>query len=197
MNGITRSYRDEIEKLVPLLRQYARALVDGHNSETADDLVHQVLAHAMRGEAGGLNENVATRLFSRLIQVHRLRDRGIEHRRSAGDGAQPDEPSTTWRPHRDPGSHATDMGVFPASRRGLETLSGSDREALLLVVLCKFDYPQAAQIVGTSVGTLVGRLLHARAMLGETLQAPPKPVHDADTGPKRPARPCHLRLVKS
>lgn len=197
MNGTTRSYRGEIEKIVPLLRQYARALVDDHQAETADDLVHEVLTHAMRAEAGWMGENVATKLFSRLIQTHRLRDRGIEDRRAAADDAHSDAASAVWRQHRDPGSHATEMRVYAASRTGLEALSGTDREALLLVVLCKFDYPQAAQIIGTSVGTLVGRLIHARAVLGDTLSAASGPARIADAGHKRPARATHLRLVKS
>ena len=40
-------YRDELAKLTPGLRRFARALVEDHNADAADDLVQSTLVSAL------------------------------------------------------------------------------------------------------------------------------------------------------
>lgn len=188
-----KAYRTEIERLTPDLRQYARALVESYRPETADELVHDVVAEAMRGDQGWTAEELASKLYARLIGANRLRLQAeMSERRFLPGRATGVDP----KPAR-PGFRGGEPAASEAAT-GLARLSLADREALLLVVLAKIDYPQAAAILGLPTGTLITRLAHARDHLGASLwsgsslqAAPPQ---SAGAGASR-AR--HLRLVKS
>jgi RNA polymerase sigma-70 factor (ECF subfamily) len=198
VNVTKNSYRSEIEKLVPQLRQYARALVEDHRPDVADELVHDALAHALRAERGWMGDDVSIRLFGRLIVANRLRLHGeMGVQKSAPHNATQTEtrPANSALHQSLPSSEATHhFGASP--NRGLEGLSLGDREALLLVVLSRFDYPQVAQILGIPTGTAVTRVTHARDQLGHSLWSPPHHGGSTHRSDKRP-RPAHLRLVKS
>ena len=182
----TRSYRREIEARSPVLRQCARALADGRDH--ADELVHDVLVHVMRAEKAWTGEDVAVRLFARLVDANRSRVRSeVSERRTA-----PGYPAQS-------GSGAPGRPAFSPSGAGesisddlLSGLSLNEREALIVVVLGGLDYAVAAQAIGVPVGVLVTRLIQARDKLGHGLWSA------RGAGRKTPIHPApHLRLVKS
>lgn len=187
-----KAYRTEIERLTPALRQYARALVESYRADVADELVHDVLAEAMRGDQGWTSEELASRLYARLIGAnrHRLRTEIGERRSLPGRGTGVD-PKPARPGFRGGEPAANDAGI------GLGLLSLADREALLLVVLARIDYPQAAAILGIPTGTLITRLAHARDHLGAALWSgsPSQPALPQGAGPNA-SRGRHLRLVK-
>lgn len=176
----TRSYRREIEARIPVLRQCARALVDGRDH--ADELVHDVLVHVMRAEKAWTGEDVAVRLFSRLVDANRSRVRSeVSERRSAPGYPAQSGSGAPGRPAFSGAGEATNDDLLGA-------LSLNEREALVVVVLGGLDYPAAAQALGVPVGVLVTRLIQARDKLGHGLWAA------RGTGRKTAV---HLRLVKS
>ena len=192
-----KSYRVEIERLIPLLRQYARALVSDQRADVADDLVHDALAHALRSERNWAGEDIAVKLFGRLVAVNRSRTRHEVGERRSLPGSSGSAERKTVEPMMIPGVARTGPSG-PASQplKGLDALSPGDREALLLVVLGGFDYARTAQILGVPAGTLVVRLTHARETLGQTLWGPALQPDDVRSGEHRPRRATHLRVVK-
>ena len=70
---------------------------------------------------------------------------------------------------------------FEEFREALAGLPAGQREALLLVVACRFSYEEAAAICETPVGTIKSRVNRARAHLSKLIQL------DAD-GPIRERR---------
>ena len=188
-----KSYRREIERLVPQLRQYARALVPGHRADIADDLVHDVLAHALRAERSWIGEDLEAKLYTRLIGANRLRLRAdVSERRSAPGHSAQAEAKQGGR-----GSDFDPLAGDPVGH-GLDALPLTDREALLLVVLCRLDYAKVADILGVPIAALISRLTQARDRLGASLWASPSAVRAAASGPaSRPRQASHLRLVKS
>lgn len=183
-NVATRSYRGEIEARIPGLRRCARALTDGRDH--ADELVHDVLAHALKSERSWAGEDVTVRLFSRLVGVNRARLRSqVGERRSAPGYPAQSGAGAPGRPAFSPSDGSAQDDLFAG-------LSLNEREALIVVVLGGLDYPAAAQAVGVPVGVLVTRMVQARDKLGHGLWAA------RGFGRGTPARStAHLRLVKS
>lgn len=178
-----RSCQTEVEQLIPALRQVARALVEKHRADVADDLVHDALEEALRTEHRWSAAEAEIRLFTRLIGANRMRLRAEERRTLPGISA------------RGEGSASRQGAAAPPARgengHGLDALTLGDREALLLVVLARLDYPKIADILGVPIGTLVARLTHARDALGTSLWTAPSAM------PRAKATGYHLRLVKS
>ena len=150
-------FLDEIEKSVPALRRYARALT--RNADRADDLVQDCLERAIRKR--GLWTPTGTLrgwLFRILLNLWR-NDARTQRRR--GEHVPIDgllvEPSTP----------APQLGRIALGEmsRAIDQLPGDQREALLLVVLEGSTYEQAATILGIPMGTLMSRLGRARAAL--------------------------------
>ena len=88
-------YRDELARLTPNLRRYARALVRNHSSETADELVQTTLTRALGGDQARRGPRLMVWLVSILTGLHReqVRDIGAEQkprlrRRRVADGWQ-------------------------------------------------------------------------------------------------------------
>lgn len=178
-----RSCSSDIERLIPSLRQVARALVDKHRADIADDLVHEALDEALRSDRGWSASEAEIRLFAKLIGANRLRLRveAGERRTLPGISA------------RGEGS-ASRSGTVPPpgdGGQGLDGLTLGDREALLLVVLARLEYPKAADVLGIPIGTLIARLTHARDSLGTSLWTTPSAM------PRGRTAGHHLRLVKS
>jgi RNA polymerase sigma-70 factor (ECF subfamily) len=183
-----KSYRSEIERLTPQLRQVARALVEDGRADIADELVHDAVAEALRWDQGGLAEQAQHRMYARLIAANRMRLRNaVGERRSA--------PAPFSNAESKPAPQALGFGGAGEGGAGLGALPLSDREVLVLVVLARLDYHEVTEVLGIPMATLVTRLTRARDALGTSLWAAGRaPVGHA----ARPrANPGHLRLVKS
>lgn len=180
-----RSCPSEIERLIPVLRQVARALVEKHRADVADDLVHDALDEVLRSEQRWSAGEAETRLFTRLIGVNRLRARAEAGERRSLPGVSAHGEGSASRQ----GTAAPP--VRGGGGQGLDGLTLGDREALLLVVLARLDYPKVADILGVPIGTLIARLIHARDALGPSLWMAPTAL------PRPKATGHHLRLVKS
>lgn len=199
------SLREEIEKLTPALRRFARALVvhaASEGAETADALVHEALARAWRADWGRRLGEPRLFLYAAIATANRQRLRGR--------GAQPrgqSQGQTLGRaqecaPAEQAGLRARDIGggrsgdfAAPRARRGglteaLDAMALDEREAYLLVALEGLDYAQAADVLGVTRQVLVARLLRARQHLGTRLE----PSHHAADGRHGP--PAYLRVVK-
>ena len=150
-------FLDEIEKSVPALRRYARALT--RNADRADDLVQDCLERAIRKKAlwapTGALESWLFRILINLWrnQIRSSRRRG-EHVPLEDMLVEPMVPAPQ------PGRIA--LGEMS---RALDSLPPEQREALLLVVLEGKSYEEAAQILEIPTGTLMSRIGRARSAL--------------------------------
>lgn len=150
-------FLDEIEKSVPALRRYARALT--RNADRADDLVQDCLERAINKR--GLwapTGPLQSWLFRILLNLWRNEARAQRRR---GEHVPIDgllvEPSVAAP---QPGRIA-----LAEMSRAIDKLADEQREALLLVVLEGMSYEEAARILEIPIGTLMSRLGRARAAL--------------------------------
>ena len=178
------SLREEIEKLAPGLRRFARALVQhspDEPHEVADELVHETIVRAMRIERNWRITNAKIWLYATLTNLNRAR---LRLHNSLGRG---------WRGQ----APAQDGGATQAGARAqgishaLDALPVEEREALLLVVLEGFSYGQAADVLGVPRSALAARVTRARHFLTEHLDAA-LPIEARN----RAKHPEYLRLVK-
>ncbi len=177
--GSDASLREELNRLTPRLRRYARALTTGHptNAELADDLIHVTLMRALGARSVGAQSDLVIRLYATVTQLNREVAVSGRQAQAAGMG----------RP-----TLVTMGGSFPTARQtklsaGLLALPLEAREALLLVGLEGFGYAEASRILRVSRNVLMSRLTQARSTLDTTMSATPS---------QKPARSrAHLRLV--
>jgi RNA polymerase sigma-70 factor, ECF subfamily len=178
-------YRDELARLTPNLRRFARALVRNHQTDVADDLVQATLARALSGDQTQRGMRLQVWLVSLLVGLHReqVRDLRMEQRLGFA-GGEPPISATSWK------------GV----RRNPALLSSVPleyREALLLVVLEGMSYPQAAEALGLSTGTVATRVARARDYLGRAqANSPGGDVGPTPAGKTTRGVPSYLRVVK-
>lgn len=175
-------YRDELAQLTPDLRGFARALVDGHDADLADEVVQATLVAALTVDQERRGSRLRTWLLGTLTATHRraLRRTGIDqqaggqHRTAARGAVQAGWPLQRWS------GPAAVMDELP-----LEC-----RETLLLIALEGLSYVQAAECLGVTLNTVIGHLAQAREHLAR---------QDSLTTTKCAAlsRPVpYLRLVK-
>lgn len=179
--------RDDLNSCAPRLCRYARALVTGHPGpcEIADDLVHAILLRTLEAGCPLSGPDLHLHLYTLLTEWHRERP-------AAGTmGAKAHMEKENFHAG---GPRAAGKPPLPASPRdefasALLALALEEREALLLVVLEGFGYPQAARILKISRTVLVMRLARARAALSEIFAA------ESSSRPAK-ALPSYLRVVK-
>ena len=180
-------YRDELARLTPSLRRFARALVRNHQTDVADDLVQATLTRALGGDQGRRGTRLHVWIVSILVGLHRdqVRDLSAEQKLGFAGGETPSAATgSTWRSaRRDPAL----LGSIPVEYR----------EALLLVVLEGMSYAQAAECLGLSAATVATRVARARDYLGRA-QAGWSADKSAGTVAARVVRAHapHLRVVK-
>lgn len=150
--------RQELERLIPSLRRFARGLAG--SAHAADDLVQEALWRALRKERQFRGENLAAWLFTILANAARAQWR-----------------SSRRQPAVDPLVDIADGGSDPASRIGilsaLASLEADHREVLLLTAVEGFTYQEASEIVGVPIGTVMSRIARARDALAERLEGAP------------------------
>ena len=149
-----------LEKHIPGLRRFARALLHG-DRQAADDLVQDSLERALsrwhqRRREGDLRGWIYTILYHRFISDrYRLRRRG-EHK-SLSDIQEADQPGVEGDQDR--------ALVQRDLMRGLATLTEEQRAVLLLVGVDDFSYEEAARILELPIGTVMSRLSRGRERL--------------------------------
>ena len=149
-------YRDELAKLTPTLRRFARALVGDHSADSADDLVQAALVSALGADQERRGPRLQIWTLGMIATLHRrllaqtaTQEVGARNGSVAGGGGALD-PSR--RGQRKPGSI---LGGIP-----LEC-----REVLLLVTLERLSYVQTAECLGLTLNAVVGHLTRARDCL--------------------------------
>jgi len=145
-------FRQGVERAIPALRRYARALT--RDAETADDLVQDTLVRALRSEHLFHGGDVRSWLYTILTNLNRNRLRSLARRPAMaliGDNDAPDMAG--------PEAGGRDI------ERALAGLVDDQRTALLLVVLEGLTYREVAEVQGVPVGTVMSRLARARAQI--------------------------------
>ncbi len=145
-------FRQDVERAVPALRRYARALT--HDAELADDLVQDTLVRALRSEHLFHGGDVRSWLYTILTNLNRNRLRSLARRptlMAIDDNDAPDQAG--------PEAGGRDI------ERALATLVDDQRTALLLVVLEGLTYREVAEVQGVPIGTVMSRLARARMQI--------------------------------
>ena len=142
---------DDVGKLVPHLRRFARALVRGHGAQAADDLVQETVVLAMRKDSPKRGPALVSWCFGSLIRFNRLRQRQV----------------ASSLPATDPAGSATPLPFLPKEILRLDALPLDHREVLLLTVLAGMSYAQVAEILKTDLDSVFTRLTQARDLLAK------------------------------
>ena len=154
------SFKEELVEAIPVLRAYARSICGNH--DRADDLVQETLAKAIQNhdkyEAG-------TKLHAWLITILRNQyySEGRKRQREVADSDGLHAASLTSVPQQ------TDRLELKHFLAALQLLPTDQREALILIGVSAFSYEEAAEILGTRVGTVKSRVSRARARLEELM----------------------------
>ena len=155
------SVRHVMLDAIPNLRAFAISL--SGKVERADDLVQETLTRAM---ANMSSFQPGTNMSAWLTTILRNLFRS-EYRKQRCEVQDTD------------GRHLDGLTVPPKQHSGLEfeefrealaRLPAGQREALLLVVACRFSYEEAAAICETPVGTIKSRVNRARTHLSKLLR---------------------------
>lgn len=170
-------FADDIGKLTPHLRRFARALVRGHAVQAADDLVQETVVLASRSDHTRCGTALTVWCFAALIRSNRLRNRA-----PLADA-------------RDPAA-ATPLPFLPKDMLRLDALPLESREVLLLVALAGLAYGHVAEILDVDVGTALSRLTRARDLLARADGASGTRSASAGERAKHAGATTHLRLVK-
>jgi RNA polymerase sigma-70 factor, ECF subfamily len=174
--------REEIARLTPGARRYARALAVAdaeERGEIADQIVQEAIVRALRADWSGRHSNLRVALYVTISALNRARLRA----RSSARASSGEEASTA---RSSPAPALRGAGVTQA----LDRLGYEEREALLLTAVEEFNYTQVCEILNVPRPTLIARLARARRGLAEEID----PVHAQDRS-RRP-QPPHLRVVK-
>lgn len=153
MNG---GFKEDIIAAIPMLRAFARSLSgDVHR---ADDLVQETLAKAI---ANRDKYRLGTNIQAWLVTILRNQyySEGRRRWREVGDSE---------------GTYAARLSSPPQHQGRLEmrdflsalqALPDEQREALLLIGVSELSYEEAAQVLGTRIGTVKSRVSRARTRL--------------------------------
>lgn len=167
-------FADDIGKLTPHLRRFARALVRGHGAVAADDVVQETIVLAARAELPKRGPTLAVWCFAALVRLNRLRNRAPD----VADG----EPGTGPLP------------FLPKDILRLDALPLELREVLLLTTVAGLAYPQVADVLQVDAAVVFARLTQARDLL---TRADPAAARSARAGERaRLGGASHLRVVK-
>jgi RNA polymerase sigma-70 factor, ECF subfamily len=162
----TNGVRDQIVEMLPSLRAFSRTLV--RDASSADDLVQEAVLKAFGNiskfqDGTNLQAWLFTILRNTFYSEVRKRRREVED----VDGqhasrAVVEAPQISKLESRD-------------FRKAMATLKSEQREALILVGPAGFNYEEAAEICGCSIGTIKSRVSRARLRLQSRLEESPAP----------------------
>jgi RNA polymerase sigma-70 factor (ECF subfamily) len=172
-------FHDLIEREIPRLRRYARALT--RSVDRADDLVQETLLRAVaKAHLWQPGTDIRAWLFTIMHNqyVNMVR-------RAIREDATVDieQMSSSLVATTDP----TASRQLREVERALGRLPGEQREAILLVGLEGLSYESAAQILGVPIGTVRSRLSRGRDALRRLMDLPDRSNSAGAAAPKRDA----------
>ncbi|MBE9604040.1 sigma-70 family RNA polymerase sigma factor [Acetobacteraceae bacterium H6797] len=155
MTSSDTSFRRELPAHVPALRGFARALA--RDAALADDLVQETILLALRAEAQwapdtSLRAWLFTILRNAWLGQARKRQREARHQASIAQDEAVSAPQ-----------HA--QSAVTELERALDTLSPTQREAIILVGAQGLTTAEAAKVCGVPENTIKARVMRARASL--------------------------------
>ena len=153
-----------LEKQIPLLRRYARALT--RNIERADDLVQDTLVRALvKQHLWQAGTNLRAWLFTLM---HNQNVNNARHSIREGQMVDVEAMANVLAATTDP----TASRQLCELDRALSHLAQEQRQVILLVGLEEFSYIEAAAILNVPVGTVRSRLSRGRDHLRRLLDMP-------------------------
>lgn len=159
--------RAAIERTIPSLRRYARALLG--TTQDTDDLVHDALVDALAQPKPGLSvHDVRPWLFT-ILRNRFISDRRRQKHRATTTLDDATSPVPAVRPGQEAGLQIRDLNL------GLAQLPLEQREVLLLVTVEGFTYAEVATMLDLPLGTVMSRLSRARDRLSDFMDGTTKP----------------------
>ncbi|GAB4149258.1 MAG: RNA polymerase sigma factor [Sphingomonadales bacterium] len=156
---MTDAFADELVRLIPRLRRFARSLTG--DADRADDLVQDAIERAL---ARRTQWQPGSRLDHWLLRI--MRNRWIDDWRMAkargvhvGTAEAEALPGLDGRVQLENEMRKTEI------TRAMAALSAEYRETVALVLIEGFNYREAADILGVSEGTIASRLARAKGQL--------------------------------
>jgi RNA polymerase sigma-70 factor (ECF subfamily) len=181
---VTASFKQQLVEAIPMLRGFARSISGNH--DRADDLVQETLAKAI---AKRHQFRMGTNLHAWLVTI--LRNQFYSEGRRGWREVSDADGVYAARLVEQPAHNAhMELREFMAA---LQMLPDDQREALVLVGASGLSYEEAAQVLGTRVGTVKSRVSRARARL-ETLLEGQQEFDRGDDAVARSARQLRQAL---
>ena len=161
------SFVDELERLIPELRAFARGLC--RERELADDLVQDTCLKAWQA-LESFQPGAPLRPW--LFRI--LRNEYYQYTRRAWRSAPLDQ-EFAENALSTPGADLDAKIDFRVLQAAMSSLPDVQREALILVVAAGYTYEEAGEICNCSLGTIKSRVSRAREAVASKMQR-------ADTG---------------
>ena len=162
-----------LEKQIPLLRRYARALT--RNIERADDLVQDTLVRALvKQHLWKAGTNLRAWLFTLM---HNQNINNARHSIRDGQMVNIETTINVLAATTDP----TASRQLCELERSLSQLTQEQRQTILLVGLEEFSYMETAAILNVPVGTVRSRLSRGRDHLRRLLDMPERAAAVTET----------------
>jgi RNA polymerase sigma-70 factor (ECF subfamily) len=152
-------FRAELERQIPYLRRFARALTGDRSA--ADDLVQDCIERALvkqhlYDETRPLRTWLYTMVRNLFVSsMRRNSRRGEVPADEESEGARAVAPAQERRL------------MLADIARALDRLPAGQRETLILVAVENLSYREVAEVTGVPLGTVMSRLSRARATLRE------------------------------
>ncbi len=156
-------FADGIIALLPNLRRFALSLC--RSPDVADDLVQIAVERAF---AARDRFDPETRLDAWLFRI--LRNAWIDMtRRSKTRGTEIDIADAPDASTVDGTAVAETALMLTSAKAAIETLPEAQRDVILLICVEELSYKEAAEVLGTPVGTVMSRLARARIAIAKKL----------------------------
>lgn len=171
-----------LAELLPRLRAYAQVLTK--NSHDADDLVQTAVERALsRIELFEPGTNFKAWMFTILRNCYFTEMRKRSRRPESVDPAD-HEGAMSVRAEQQTGLEVRDFS------RAFAQLSEMDRTVLVLVGAEGMSYQEAADVLGTPIGTVRSRLSRARTRLRDLLEGAPAADEAGAAAEGEPRKPA-------
>lgn len=163
--------RQALVELLPRLRRYAYALTG--NRADADDLLQTTVERLLgKGIEAGIPVDRWSFRVCKNAWLDEVRSRAVRH------AVDIDEQHMAEELQMDGEKALLDSLACQQVRQVMQTLPEEQRAALALVAIEGFSYAEAADILGSPIGTVMSRIARARKAMLAFLQ----PFADYPTG---------------